>query len=75
MSKNITPVTVSDLPESPTYGTLLYCPRCGEEYSANKGDYFWLPDDHVFECCKVNGLCGLMELVTKRTVYVAAEVN
>lgn len=29
----------------------LYCPRCGGEYSAHKGDYWNLPDSYVFKCC------------------------
>jgi len=33
---------------------LLKCFRCGAEYSATAGDYFLLPEDHVFKCCKVN---------------------
>ena len=40
---------------------ILHCPGCGAEYSGNKGDYFMLPDDHIFRC-----ECGEeMELVTK----------
>lgn len=26
------------------------CPKCGEMYSANKGDYFMLPDKAVLKC-------------------------
>ena len=29
----------------------LYCEVCDAEFSANKGDYFMHPDDHVFEHC------------------------
>lgn len=41
---------------------VLHCPSCGAEYSGNAGDYWNLPDDHVFTCqeCEVE-----MELVTK----------
>jgi len=40
---------------------ILHCPACGAEYSGNAGDYFMLPDDHVFVC-----ECGeKMELVEK----------
>lgn len=40
---------------------ILYCPNCGAEYSGNAGDYFMLPDDHIFVC-----ECGTeMELVNK----------
>jgi len=41
-------VTVADLPEStlpeaggPGAGAFLWCPRCGAEFSATRGDYFW----------------------------------
>jgi hypothetical protein len=33
-------VTVTDLPESPK-GEFLFCQRCGAEWSATRGDYFW----------------------------------
>jgi len=40
---------------------ILHCPACGAEYSGNAGDYWNLPDDHVFYC-----ECGEeMELVIK----------
>ena len=42
----------------------LYCRKCGAEYSANAGDYFMAPSDHVFKCCNVN-----MLLVKKHTQY------
>ena len=46
---------------------MLYCHKCGAEYSANKGDYFMLADNHVFKC-----ECGArLALVEKRTQYVA----
>jgi len=42
---------------------ILHCPGCGQEWSGNAGDYWYLPDNHVFTCtdCKVE-----MELVEKR---------
>jgi hypothetical protein len=39
---------------------ILYCKICGSEYSGNAGDYWHLPDNHVFKCCNEP-----MELVTK----------
>lgn len=41
---------------------ILRCPNCGAEYSGNAGDYWNLPEDHVFICssCQVE-----MELVDK----------
>lgn len=59
-------VTVADLPE--LVGTdiaprpMLYCEVCGERYSAERGDYFLYPADHVFTCCDVP-----MQLVTMHT--------
>lgn len=41
-------------------GEILYNPETGEEYSANAGDYWNLPDDHEFT--------GFI-LVTKETTY------
>ena len=43
---------------------ILHCPDCGGEYSGDAGDYFYLPDDHIFFCSD----CGTeMELVEKIT--------
>ena len=41
---------------------ILHCPCCDAEYSGNAGDYWNVPDNHVFTCseCKVE-----MELVNK----------
>jgi hypothetical protein len=44
--------------------SLLYCPKCGAEYSANAGDYFMANPETVFKHCGVN-----MQLVTKHTSY------
>ena len=30
----------------------LSCSICGAEYFANSGDYWNLPDDYIFKCCK-----------------------
>lgn len=43
---------------------LLKCWVCGQESSANKGDYFNYRPDHVFTCCDEP-----MLLVTKEIVY------
>jgi len=32
----------------------LYCRRCGAEYSAHAGDYWYARPDDVFRCCRVN---------------------
>jgi len=41
---------------------ILHCPVCDVEYSGNAGDYWNVPDNHVFHCtdCHVE-----MELVNK----------
>lgn len=39
----------------------LYCAKCDSEASADPGDYWNAPDDHVFKCCGEN-----MWLVEKR---------
>jgi peptide subunit release factor 1 (eRF1) len=48
---------------------ILHCPACDAEYSGNRGDYWHVSEDHIFNCekCQVE-----MELVTKR-VYVEYE--
>ena len=64
MSKQI---KVSDLKEqigTPHPRALLKCFVCGNEFSANRGDYFMAPHNHVFKCCGQN-----MALVTKRVVF------
>jgi hypothetical protein len=44
---------------------IMYCPGCGAEYSANKGDYFMVSDpNYKFKCCDVT-----MKLVSKQVIY------
>lgn len=47
-------ITVGDLPEKPGPHTLLLCRKCGNEYSATRGDYFILPKSRVMRCCGRN---------------------
>lgn len=49
---------------------MLLCVNCGGEYSANKGDYWHLPQDSVFECCGEP-----MLLMYKRTAYEEVKGN
>jgi len=46
---------------------ILHCRVCGAEFSGNKGDYWWMPENTVFNHCGEE-----MELVEKivTTVYV-----
>jgi hypothetical protein len=44
---------------------MMYCTKCGGEYSANAGDYFMVSDpEYRFKCCG-----RTMELVIKTTNY------
>lgn len=66
-------VTVSDLFDhigSKEPRPILLCPRCGGEYSANKGDYWNHPQDYTFQCCDEP-----MLLVHKHTVYEEMKGN
>lgn len=71
-------ITVADLPHVegrrlPDGGYVapvrpcLYCPRCGETYSAHPGDYWNLPREYVLTCA--NGhrktRCQLVRKVTR----------
>ncbi|MFA4971498.1 MAG: hypothetical protein WC683_02715 [bacterium] len=64
-------VTVADLKNQigvPGPHPFLLCNVCGAENSANAGDYWDAPKDHVFTCCGEP-----MVLATKRTVYTEVE--
>lgn len=68
MSKAITAASLKDQLGTMYPRPFLYCRKCGAEYSAHAGDYWNLPGNHVFRCCRVN-----MMLVTASRVL--AEVN
>lgn len=42
---------VQDLPTDPQYGECLMCRKCGETFSAHRGDYFLSRPDRVFSHC------------------------
>jgi hypothetical protein len=47
-------VRVSDLVDQIGHNgprAILYCSACGQEASANAGDYWNLPNNYEFECC------------------------
>ena len=48
--------------------TIALCHVCGSEYSANKGDYWFMSPDETLKCCG-NTIC---DLVTKETRYISA---
>lgn len=64
-------ITVADLPVSPAYGVQLYCAACQTGYSAQRGDYFWMPAGRVFRCrCR-----RLLELVRETVVRVPVLIS
>jgi hypothetical protein len=48
----------------------LYCEVCRAHYSANAGDYWAVPQDHVFTCCEEP-----MRLVRQVTRLVDVELE
>lgn len=42
--------TYADLPQPTPAGGILFCPACGETYSATRGDYFWAEPDETIVC-------------------------
>lgn len=67
-------LTVGDLPETAS-GEFLGCQRCGAEYSATRGDYFWKAPNEPFVC---RGPVGLrhrktdLQLVRRQVRWVPA---
>ena len=64
-------VQVKDLPDlmdKSRASEFLYCTVCGAENSASKGDYFMLPENHVFKCCNEP-----MILAVKHTTIVGVK--
>lgn len=45
-------------------GVIMYCPNCFQEFSANSGDYWNVPENYVFKHCNLTMLLGY-----KKTVY------
>lgn len=68
MTRILHGVTVDLLPESPAPGVQLYCARCQGEYSASRGDYFWMPRGQPFRCQQCR---SYLQLVRKSTVREA----
>jgi hypothetical protein len=68
-------VRLSDLPER-TSGEFLWCPECGGEFSATRGDYFWKPPAEPFVCddCDQEPL-RLATVQRIHTVLVGEEVK
>src|SRR2546427_12524566 len=50
MSKPVTVADLFDLLDPSGAGAFLWCPRCGGEFSATRGDYFWKPAGEAFTC-------------------------
>jgi hypothetical protein len=60
-------IKVKDLQDQilTTDRSFLLCRVCGAHNSANAGDYWNTPDDHIFKCCNAN-----MVRVVRYTTYV-----
>lgn len=64
-------MTYDELPTTPAPNTMLYCPHCGAEYSACRGDYFLVDPHSVIHC----GSCtSLQPLVLVKRVVEYREV-
>lgn len=46
---------------------ILYCPGCDDECSGNSGDYWSLPDNHIFICSNCNIEMELVEKTVRIT--------
>lgn len=55
---------VHDLPKNPRVDILLYCIKCGEGFSATRGDYFAVPPDEPL------AHCGYDMVLVKRQVHI-----
>lgn len=58
--------TIENMREHYAPGVFAYSPLTGESYSANPGDYFWLPEDTPL----TDFLGEPMDLVTSRRELV-----
>ncbi len=46
--------------------TIMYCPICESQYSANSGDYYMINDENYeFKCCEETMLLGEMQTCFK----------
>jgi hypothetical protein len=63
-------IRVQDLPTNPEYRTMLHCERCGENYSATRGDYFLAAPDQIMRCCG-----RVLKLVRQETRYIPVRGN
>ena len=65
-------ITVADLKDqlgSDSPRLVLRCAKCGEQYSAHRGDYFFSRSPtHTFYCCGEP-----MRLVIKKVIYEEVE--
>lgn len=62
-------VTVDDLPDKPSHGVVLKCTgECQGEFSATRGDYFWMLPGAWFRCSDCQGR-PFLQLVRKVITY------
>lgn len=65
-------VKKSDLTDnlgSPFDKETLMCHNCGVECSANKADYWDIPDDYEFTCDPDEGCGEPLDLVRKKVIF------
>lgn len=67
MSRRVLLGDLGDITDRDRRGELLYCRKCGGEYSATRGDYWNMDPRKPFKCCGVNMLlvtrqCRLVEV-------------
>jgi DNA replicative helicase MCM subunit Mcm2 (Cdc46/Mcm family) len=48
---------------------MLYCDQCGEQYSADPGDYFYAPPDYLFVCAEAECDKNELRLVSRRVTF------
>ncbi len=52
MTRSVRVQDLKDQSDTPMPRPVLYCPECGQSFSAHRGDYCFQPPDHVFRCCR-----------------------
>lgn len=62
-------IRVRDLPQSPAHGVCLYCPECGDQWSATAGDYFMAPLETVMRCGNDKTRLQLVRVSTRIEAY------
>lgn len=53
--------------------TVMLCRECGDEYSADPGDYFWLAPDDAISCMSCGSYDDMVLAQKYTTVIVIAD--